>query len=85
MSPTVLLREGSPELAVGSAGSNRIRSAILQTVVRVVEQGMGPQEAIDAPRLHAFGKTHRRRWRDGARIRNNHSRCKRRLRAALAK
>jgi gamma-glutamyltranspeptidase/glutathione hydrolase len=42
-------------LAVGSAGSNRIRSAILQTVVRVVEQGMGPQEAIDAPRLHSEG------------------------------
>jgi gamma-glutamyltranspeptidase / glutathione hydrolase len=52
MSPTVVLRDGEVILAVGSAGSNRIRSAILQTVVRVVEQGMGPQEAIAAPRLH---------------------------------
>lgn len=53
MSPTVVLREGEVILAVGSAGSNRIRSAILQTVVRVVEQGMGPGEAIAAPRLHS--------------------------------
>jgi gamma-glutamyltranspeptidase/glutathione hydrolase len=55
MSPTVVLQGGEVALAVGSAGSNRIRSAILQTVVRVVEQGMGPQEAIAAPRLHSEG------------------------------
>ena len=53
MAPTVVLRDDEVVLALGSAGSNRIRSAILQTVVRVVEQGMGPQEAIDAPRLHS--------------------------------
>jgi gamma-glutamyltranspeptidase / glutathione hydrolase len=53
MAPTVVLRDEEVVLALGSAGSNRIRSAILQTIVRVVEQGMGPQEAIDAPRLHS--------------------------------
>jgi gamma-glutamyltranspeptidase/glutathione hydrolase len=53
MSPTVVLRDGEVILALGSAGSNRIRSAILQTVVRVVEQGMDPGEAIAAPRLHS--------------------------------
>jgi gamma-glutamyltranspeptidase/glutathione hydrolase len=55
MAPTVVLRDGEVILAIGSAGSNRIRSAILQTVVRVVEQGMGPAEAIAAPRLHFEG------------------------------
>jgi gamma-glutamyltranspeptidase/glutathione hydrolase len=55
MAPTLVLRDGEVILAVGSAGSNRIRSAILQTVVRVVEQGMGPAEAIAAPRLHFEG------------------------------
>ena len=40
MAPTVVLRDGEIELGVGSAGSNRIRSAILQTIVRAVEQGM---------------------------------------------
>jgi gamma-glutamyltranspeptidase/glutathione hydrolase len=52
MSPTIVLRDGAPELAVGSAGSNRIRSAVLQTIVRCVDDGMRAQDAIDAPRLH---------------------------------
>jgi gamma-glutamyltranspeptidase/glutathione hydrolase len=52
MAPTVVLREGEIQLGLGSAGSNRIRSAILQTIVRAVEQGMGAEEAVRAPRLH---------------------------------
>jgi gamma-glutamyltranspeptidase / glutathione hydrolase len=52
MAPTVVLRDGEIELGLGSAGSNRIRSAILQTIVRVVEQGMGAGDAVRAPRLH---------------------------------
>jgi gamma-glutamyltranspeptidase/glutathione hydrolase len=52
MAPTVVLRDGEIELGVGSAGSNRIRSAILQTVVRVVEEGMAAADAVRAPRLH---------------------------------
>jgi gamma-glutamyltranspeptidase / glutathione hydrolase len=53
MAPTVVVDEaGRVELVVGSAGSNRIRSAILQVVVNVVDRGMGAGEAIDAPRLH---------------------------------
>jgi gamma-glutamyltranspeptidase/glutathione hydrolase len=55
MAPTVVLRDGEIELALGSAGSNRIRSAILQTVVRAVEQGLGSAQAVDAPRLHFEG------------------------------
>jgi gamma-glutamyltranspeptidase / glutathione hydrolase len=52
MAPTVVLRDGEVVLGVGSAGSNRIRSAILQTVVRAVEQGMPVAAAVEAPRLH---------------------------------
>ncbi len=52
MAPTIVLRDGEIVLGVGSAGSNRIRSAILQTVVRVVEQGLPAAEAVRAPRLH---------------------------------
>jgi gamma-glutamyltranspeptidase/glutathione hydrolase len=52
MAPTVVLRDGEIELGLGSAGSNRIRSAILQTIVRAIEQGMGAGEAVRAPRLH---------------------------------
>jgi len=52
MAPTVVLRDGWPEIALGSAGSNRIRSAIVQTVAAVIDGGMAAQEAVDAPRLH---------------------------------
>lgn len=52
MSPTVVLRDGRPELALGSAGSNRIRSAILQTIRAVVEDGLPAQDAVRRPRVH---------------------------------
>jgi gamma-glutamyltranspeptidase / glutathione hydrolase len=52
MSPTVVVRDGRAELAVGSAGSNRIRSAVLQTILRSIDDGLPAQEAVDAPRLH---------------------------------
>jgi gamma-glutamyltranspeptidase/glutathione hydrolase len=52
MAPTVVLRDGEVELAVGSAGSNRIRSAILQTIINVVDRGREAQTAVDAPRIH---------------------------------
>ena len=52
MSPTVALRDGEVVLGLGSAGSNRIRSAILETVVRVLEEGMDADEAVRAGRLH---------------------------------
>jgi gamma-glutamyltranspeptidase/glutathione hydrolase len=52
MSPTIVLREGGPELVLGSGGSNRIRSAILQTVVNVVDRGIDVEAAVRAPRAH---------------------------------
>jgi len=52
MAPTAVLRGGRPELVLGSAGSNRIRSAILQTIVAVVDRGMRAGEAVHAPRIH---------------------------------
>jgi gamma-glutamyltranspeptidase/glutathione hydrolase len=53
MAPTVVLgTDGAPELALGSAGSNRIRSTLLQVIVNVIDRGMGAAAAVDAPRLH---------------------------------
>ena len=52
MAPTVVLADGRPELVVGSAGSNRIRSAILQVIVNVLDRGMDAVAAVEAPRLH---------------------------------
>ncbi|HTW42056.1 MAG TPA: gamma-glutamyltransferase [Solirubrobacteraceae bacterium] len=52
MAPSVVMREGEVELVLGSAGSNRIRSAILQTIVGVVDRGMSVRAAVEAPRVH---------------------------------
>src|SRR5262249_53995835 len=55
MAPTVVRRAGAAELVLGSAGSNRIRSAILQTILRVVDDGLHADEAVMAPRVHFEG------------------------------
>jgi gamma-glutamyltranspeptidase/glutathione hydrolase len=52
MAPTVVLRDGDVEVGLGSAGSNRIRSAVLQTIVGVVDHGLSAEEAVRGPRLH---------------------------------
>jgi gamma-glutamyltranspeptidase / glutathione hydrolase len=52
MAPSIAMRDGEVELVLGSAGSNRIRSALLQTVIGVVDGGLGVSEAVRAPRVH---------------------------------
>jgi len=52
MSPTVVLGEHGLELGLGSGGSNRIRSAITQTIVRLLAEGLDVEAAVEAPRLH---------------------------------
>jgi len=56
MAPTVVARDGDVLLALGSAGSNRIRSAILQVILGVIDRGLSLVEAVEAPRVH---------WEDG--------------------
>ncbi len=56
MAPSVVLRDGEVELVLGSAGSNRIRSALLQTIVGVVDHGLEIAEAVRAPRVHYEGE-----------------------------
>jgi gamma-glutamyltranspeptidase / glutathione hydrolase len=52
MAPSLLLRDGRPRLVLGSAGSARLRGAILQVAANVVGRGMRVGEAVEAPRLH---------------------------------
>lgn len=52
MAPTMILKDGKPELVLGSGGSNRIRTAILQVISNVLDFGMPLSEAIAAPRIH---------------------------------
>ncbi len=53
MAPSIALDgHGRPRLVVGSAGSARLRGAIMQIVINVLEQGLSVEDAIAAPRVH---------------------------------
>ncbi len=52
MAPSIVLGSGRPRLVVGSAGSVRLRGAIMQVVANVVGHGLPVAEAIDRPRVH---------------------------------
>lgn len=53
MSPTfVLADDGSVDLALGSGGSKRIRSALLQVLTATIDDGTPLDEAVLAPRIH---------------------------------
>lgn len=52
MAPTIILQAGQPRLVLGSGGSNRIRTAILQVISNVLDFEMPLEQAIAAPRIH---------------------------------
>ena len=53
MSPTLVLdHDGRVELALGSGGSKRIRSALLQVLTAVIDHDQPLATAVEAPRLH---------------------------------
>jgi gamma-glutamyltranspeptidase/glutathione hydrolase len=52
MAPTVILQPDGSVVALGSGGSNRIRTAILQVAVNLLDYRLSLEEAVDAPRLH---------------------------------
>jgi len=52
MAPTIIAAPDGGLTALGSGGSNRIRSAILQVALNLIDRGMALDEAVAAPRLH---------------------------------
>lgn len=53
MTPTIVLRkDGSLWFALGARGGPRIISAVMQSVINVIDHDMDIQQAIDAPRIH---------------------------------
>ncbi len=52
MTPTILLRDGCVFMVTGSPGGSRIITATLQTVLAVVDHGLGPADAVGLPRIH---------------------------------
>ncbi|HXW36509.1 MAG TPA: gamma-glutamyltransferase [Nitrososphaerales archaeon] len=54
--PTIVFKDGSPLLALGGAGSERIISSALQVILNVTVAQMGLREALAAPRIHPVGE-----------------------------
>jgi gamma-glutamyltranspeptidase/glutathione hydrolase len=52
MTPTIVVRKAKPYLVAGSPGGRTIPSTVLLTLLNVLDFGMNPQEAVDAPRFH---------------------------------
>ncbi|MEE3502965.1 gamma-glutamyltransferase [Acidiphilium acidophilum] len=55
MAPTLVTRNGHVFLVLGSPGGSRIITITLEALMNVIDYGMGPQEAADAPRFHEQG------------------------------
>jgi gamma-glutamyltranspeptidase/glutathione hydrolase len=52
MAPSLVSHDDKPRLVLGSAGSLRLRSAVLQVVVNVIGHDMRVEEALERPRMH---------------------------------
>lgn len=52
MSPTIVTKDGKPVMVVGTPGGSRIITAVLHTIINVIDYDMDVQEAVDAPRFH---------------------------------
>lgn len=52
MAPTMIMRRGRPWLVLGSAGSNRLRTAIVQTIAKLIDARAPLSVAVNGPRLH---------------------------------
>ena len=51
MTPALVMDSDGVKLAVGASGGRRITNCVTQLITKVVNYGMGPQDAIDSPRV----------------------------------
>ncbi len=51
MTPALVLGRDGVRMAVGASGGRRITNCVTQLIVKELDFGMGPQEAIDSPRV----------------------------------
>ena len=57
MTPSLLVREDGATVALGTGGSNRIRTAMLQVMRHLVDGGLPLEEAVLYPRIHVEGSS----------------------------
>ena len=52
MTPTIVLKNGSPYLVVGTPGGTTIPTSVFQTLVNVLEFNMSADDAVNKPKFH---------------------------------
>jgi gamma-glutamyltranspeptidase/glutathione hydrolase len=52
MAPTLVTKDGKTFLVLGSPGGSRIITITLETALNIIDYGMEPRQAVDAPRIH---------------------------------
>jgi gamma-glutamyltranspeptidase/glutathione hydrolase len=55
MAPSLVFDDAGLELAIGSAGGTRLRTALVSVLAGIVDDGLEPQAAVDRPRVHPAG------------------------------
>jgi gamma-glutamyltranspeptidase/glutathione hydrolase len=55
MAPTIVLRDGSPFMCVGTPGGTRIFPSVCQALINVIDFRMSIQQAVEAPRVWTMG------------------------------
>jgi gamma-glutamyltranspeptidase/glutathione hydrolase len=51
LSPTIVLKDGKPFFAMSTPGGDNQDQAMLQVLINIIDFGMAPQEAVEAPRF----------------------------------
>jgi gamma-glutamyltranspeptidase len=57
MTPTIVLENGEPILALGGSGGTRIATGITQAALARLVFGLDPTVCVSAPRIHTQGST----------------------------
>ena len=52
MTPTIVLKDNEPFLVVGTPGGTTIPTSVFQTIINVIDFGMGPDSAVNQPKFH---------------------------------
>lgn len=55
MAPMIVLKDGAPFAALGLPGGLRIFPSAFQAIINLIDHGMSPQEAVEAPRVWTEG------------------------------
>ena len=51
MTPALVMNRDGVRMAVGASGGRRITNCVTQQIIKVIDYDMGPQAAIDSPRI----------------------------------